>query len=276
MKPLYKAFLFLGILTVLDFLFRKGLLAFYLPLELPLNGGILIFYSVFAICALWLTRRFGNSDQMSLKALGITLDRRNQIEFLYGFLIGAFLWAIVSVVQASTGGFSWELRPDYSVVNLLYGLVFIFIADLGTELFTRGYPLTVLKNRFGADAAIIVMVAFVGLKSISFEAEGLLLFYVILIPALHTIFFSIVYFATRRLGAAVGIHTGANFITISIFDLRVSDPSYTIPSGIFQANFDAAAPSTTMLQLPYVIMAVLFSVGVYIWWKNRPVAGHDH
>ena len=35
------------------------------------------------------------------------------------------------------------------------------------------------------------------------------------------------------MGAALGIHTGANFVTISIFDLRTEQVDQAIPSGFF-------------------------------------------
>lgn len=165
--------------------------------------------------------------------------------------------------------YSWILRPDINLLNIFYGLIFIFIADLGTELYTRGYPLTKFKESFGVKYAIIIMVFFVGLKSFSFDLKGEFLFYTILIPALHTIFFSIIYFKTKRLGSALGAHTGANFITISIFDLRIEQPGQAIPAGIFQPNVELESLSLGALQLPWVFMALIFSVAVYFWWDKK-------
>lgn len=268
MKSILKPIVFLVILTILDLLFRQGLLPFPLPFQLPNNGVILVMFTLFALFAWLTTKWFTKTDKISLSDLGISLNGKNRLDFFYGFLVGVGLWAIVSVQQAMYAGFLWELRPDISIFNVFYGLVFICIADLGTELFTRGYPLTKLKDQFGQRIAIIIMVFFVGLKSYSFDVEGELLFYTIMIPALHTIFFSIIYFKTKRLGAALGVHTGANFITISIFDLRVGHPNQAIPSGVFQPNMALEDLSLTALQLPYVIMALVFSIGVYFWKRG--------
>jgi len=269
MKPFSKAILFLVILTILDFLLRKGLVTNFIPFHLPYSSTILFLFSLFALSGWLLTRWFCKKDKMTLYGLGISFDSKNRFEFIYGFLIGFALWAIVSIIQSYTAGFSWELKTNISLFNILYGLIFIFIADLGTELFTRGYPLKRLKDSFGANAAILIMVLFVGLKSYSFEVEGELLVYSILIPALHTIFFSIIYFKTKRLGAALGIHTGANFVTISVFDLRIEQPMQAIPSGIFQSNVDLETLSLTALQLPWVFMALFFSVVTYFWWIKK-------
>jgi len=271
MKPFLKAILFLVVLTILDFLLRKGFVAFLIPFKLPQNFTILFLFSVFAVLSWLITKWFCKTDKINLHDLGISFNTKNRIEFFYGFLIGVVLWALVSIIQSITAGFSWNLRPDISLYNLIYGLVFIFIADLGTELFTRGYPLTKFKDSFGAMAAITIMVIVVAVKSISFEVEGELLFYVILIPALHTIFFSIIYFKTKRLGGALGVHTGANLVTISIFDSRIEQPGQAIPPGIFEPNVDLETLSLTALQLPYVLMAILFSIAVYFWWiKDKP------
>lgn len=267
-KSLIKVFAFLGILTVLDFAFRKGFFGVPIPMPLPSSYIMLLFYSVFAIMAGFLTKRFARRDQLSLADLGISFSNKNRLEFFYGLLVGILLWGIVSIVQSLLAGFSWILRPNIGWYNILYGLFFIFIADLGTELFTRGYPLVKLKDRFGANIAIVIMVFFVGLISISMNAHGELLLYIILIPALHTLFFSIIYFKTKRLGGALGVHTGANFVTISIFDLREVQEGQVIPSGIFQADASLDTLSLTALQMPWVIMAVIFSFVLYFWWKR--------
>ena len=269
MKPFIKATLFLVLLTMLDFLLRKGLLAFFIPFQLPQRYTILFLFTLFAALSWLITKWFCKTDKSSLHDLGISFNAKNRLEFFYGFLVGVGLWAIVSVIQSMAAGFSWILRPDISLFSVFYGLLFIFIADLGTELYTRGYPLTRFKDSFGASSAIIIMVFFVGLKSYSFDVQGELLLYTMLIPALHTVFFSIIYFKTKRLGAAVGVHTGANFITISIFDLRIEQPGQAIPAGIFQSNVDLETLSLTALQLPWVFMAVILSVAVYLWWVKK-------
>ncbi|MDW3648888.1 MAG: CPBP family intramembrane glutamic endopeptidase [Bacteroidia bacterium] len=271
MKPYIKAILFLLLLTLLDFLLRQGFVFLIIPLPLPENLSSILVYSLFAVAAWFITQWFCKRDKIELGDLGISFDSKNRSDFYIGFLIGVGLWAIVSLIQAYTAGFSWELRPEISLFNVLYGLVFIFIADLGTELFTRGYPLTRFKDSFGAIPAIIIMTVFVGLKSYSPNMERELLLYAILIPALHTIFFSIIYFKTKRLGAAVGVHTGANFITISIFDLRVEQANQAIPAGIFQANTELESLSLVAIQLPWVFMAALFSIVVYFWWAKEKV-----
>ena len=269
MKPFIKAILFLALLFVLDFLFRKGFIAFLLPFGLPGNLTALFLFTLFAISSWFITKWFCKTDKMSLSDLGISFDNKNRFEFLYGFLIGLGLWAIVSIVQSVVAGFSWVLRPDINLLNILYGLIFIFIADLGTELFTRGYPLTKFKESFGAISAMSIMVFFVGLKSISFDLPGELLFYSILIPVLHTVFFSIIYFKTKRLGGALGVHTGANLVTISIFDLRTEQPNQAIPAGLFQSDVELETLSMAALQLPYVLMAIAFSIVVYFWWIKK-------
>lgn len=146
MKPYLKATLFLIILTLFDFLFRKGLVGHFIPFQLSSNYVILILFTVFAFLSWLITKWFCRRDNISTHHdLGISLNSKNRNEFFIGFLVGVILWGIVSIIQSVTAGFSWELRPNISVYNIFYGLIFIFIADLGTELYTRGYPLKGLK-----------------------------------------------------------------------------------------------------------------------------------
>jgi len=264
-KPYIKAIFFLIILTIADFLLRKGFVASFIPFKLESNFLILFLFVLFAIFGWLVTTWFSKSDKISLGDIGISFNTKNRFEFLYGFFIGFCLWGIVSITQALLANFSWELRSDINYFNIVYGLIFIFIADLGTELYVRGYALTRFKDSFGYTLAIIIMVFFVGLSSYSPNLQGELLFYAMLIPALHTIFFSIIYFKTKRLGAALGVHTGANFVTISIFDLRVAQPNQAIPPGILQPNVELETLSLTALQLPWVFMAIIFSVAAYFW-----------
>ncbi len=264
-----KAFAFLAILTVLDFLFRKGILASLIPFKVPLSMIGLVLFLAFAIAAWWLTKRFCGKGEITFSSLGISFNTSNRRDFLYGFLVGVALWALVSVLQSILTGFSWQWASEINLTGMLYGLMFIFIADLGTELFTRGYPLTRFEKSSGPIVAIIIMVVFVGLKSYSPGVEGELLFYTMLIPALHTIFFSFIYFKTGRLGGALGVHTGANFVTISIFDLRPDQAGQLIPEGIFRPSIDLETVSIGMLQFPYVLMALLLSLATYYWWSKK-------
>lgn len=268
LKAFAKALLFLTTLWVFDFLFRKGFIGSFIPLPIPSEYAMLVYFSLFALLSWLTTQWFSQRDGSNLKKLGITNDQGNRRDLFIGFWIGVAFWTIISLVQAALAGFSWVVRPEISVFNLLYGLLFIFIADLGTELFTRGYGLTKFEESVGAMTAIFIMTFFVGMKSFSFDLEGELLFYTMIIPALHTIFFSIIYFKTKRLGASLGIHIGANLVTISIFDLRAEQAGQIIPSGIFQPSVDLETLSMHPLQLPWVFGAIVFSCLAYLWWNK--------
>lgn len=269
MKPVYKSFLYLIILTVLDFSLRKGALP--LPLPLPKQLSLFLLFFLFAVIALFLTKKFSNSDNLSLTDLGISLAQNNRTDFLKGLGVGIFLWGLVAISQSFTASFSWVFRPEINGYQIAYGLLFVFVADVGTELYYRGYALTQFKNHWGAIAAITFMVLFSGFRSFSFEAEGELLFYMMIIPALHTIFFSLIYFKTKRMGAAIGIHTGANFITNSIFDLRPTQANAAIPEGMLEPTIDITTVSLTSLHGPYVLMAILFSLAIYFWFKPSEI-----
>jgi membrane protease YdiL (CAAX protease family) len=267
-KPFIKPLLFTALLTLFDFLLRKGFVAHFIPFALPTNLNILLLFTVFA-CFSWLaTKWFAKSDQISLKDLGVSLSAKNKLDFSFSFAIGIILWGIVALSQSFFAGFSWVLRPDFNPLSLLHGLLFIFIADLGTELYTRAYPLTKLEKDFGAKVAVATMVVFELFKSMAYNVGGDLFFYALIIPILHIVFFSFIYLKTKRLGASLGIHTGANFITISIFDLRIEQPNQAIPAGLFQASTELETLSIHALQLPWVIMAAMFSIATYIWWAK--------
>lgn len=276
MKPFRKAILFLLLLTFLEIFLRKGFIGQLIPISIPPGLGGLLVFTAFAVCAWFITKRFAYSDQMKMGDLGISFSKKNQLEFYMGLIVGVALWGIVALSQSIFAGFSWILRPDFNALTLIHGLFFIFIADLGTELYMRGYPLIKLEEGVGVKAAIGIMVLFELLKGFVFNIGGDLLFYAISIPVLHTIFFSIIYFKTRRLGASLGVHTGANFITISIFDLRIEQSGQVIPAGLFQADTDLENLSIEALQMPWLVMAGVFCFAVFIWWNNTKRFGIVH
>lgn len=264
----YKAILFLLLLWLFDVLFRAGFIGFLLPIPIQGKIGGLMMYSLFVGVAWGATRFFCRWDQVPFATLGISLGRDNQREFWVGLLVGITFWAIISYIQSWTSGFSWTIQEDVLISNLGFGLLFIFVADLGTELFTRGYPLMRLTKAYGPTSAILLLSLFVGLKSFSPNLTGELLFYTILIPVLHTVFFSIIYLKTGRLGGALGVHTGANFVSICIFDLDGEQAGELIPHGFIQPETAIEELSMNALQIPYVVGAVLFSALVYFWWPG--------
>lgn len=260
-----KAFSFLAILSVLDMTLRDGVLE-------RLFGDVsstfllaFVFYSLFAALALTITVWFCRWDGIRLKTLGIGLDRTNRRDFLCGLVLGVIVWSLVSFTVSASAGFSWEFQLGNALINMWIGLIFIFIADLGTELYVRGYGLTGLKTVFGPYVAIAAISTLVGLRSYSPSVPSETLFYVVLIPTLHAILFSIVYFKTGRLGASVGIHTGGNFATISLFD-------FGRKGGLLHPDIDIQALSIHSIQLPFVAAALLLIVFVCVW---TPAAATD-
>ena len=119
------------------------------------------------------------------------------------------------------------------------------------------------------NGAVLILTIFEVLKSLVFNWGSAFLFYVVIIPVLHVAFFSVIYLATGRLGASLGIHVGANFITISIFDLRIEQPNQAIPAGLFEAQTELEELSMHALQIPWVIMASLFCIVTYVWWIKK-------
>lgn len=264
-SPFIKALSFLAILTILDFLFRKGIFFQIIPVPLPQYIVGLVIYGLFALLALFITSKFCQLDSLSLKNIGISLDKSNKREFAYGLLIGTIVWSVVSVSAAFFSGFWWELHLNNVILNITMGLLFVFLADLGTELYVRGYGLTQLKNRFGIVIAIILISLFVGFSSFSANSPTDLMIYAMIIPALHAVFFSIIYFKTGRLGGALGLHTGGNFATISLFDFSGDQSGSLILPGLFHPDSSLEGLSIHAIQLPFIIAALILIAVVYFW-----------
>jgi|GEM_PF-2576211 len=262
------AIVFLLLASGLDFLFRKGFLAYLIPSPLPKDLTVMVFFALFAAAVWWLSRGFAKRDQMQVQDLGIDFKKQNRRDFFLAFVLGIMLWALVALSQAYFAGFTWTLREGFQITSLVHGLLFIFIADLGTELYMRPYPLSQLENGWGGKIAIGILLLFELIKSLAYNVGEELFLYAVIIPVLHVGFFSIIYLKTKRIGAPLGLHTGANLVTISIFDLREEQAGQAIPAGMFRTQADLETLSVEALQLPWVIMASLLLGLSYIWWRR--------
>ena len=160
MKSYLKASFFLVIVYILDLILRKGMIP--IPLPFPSHLSYLILYALFAILVWFITKRFARSDGQSLSDLGVDFRWKNRRDFLWGLAIGIIFWGAISLIQAWIADTKWIVRPGVSLFSVIYGFVFIFLADLGTELYFRAYPLTKFKENYGSGLAILIMTIFVG------------------------------------------------------------------------------------------------------------------
>ncbi len=264
------AIVFLLLMAGLSWLMRTGGVLMFLP-ALPQPYTLYALYGLFAVAALLITAWFCKRDGLSLRQLGIGVDRNNRRDFVWGLLIAIALWGAMALVMTVTAGIRWQWHPEFLFPNLIIGLVFIFVADLGTEVAYRGYGLTRLSQGIGPWPAILCIAVFVGLQAYSPGRQESMQVYAMLIPALHAVFFALLYLYTGRLGASVGLHTGGNLASISLFDFDGNVPGQLIPAGVFQPGETVMTNSAHAIQLPFVITALLIILALVLLWRRRPM-----
>ncbi len=152
----------------------------------------------------------------------VGLHRRNATRHLGRGLVFGVVIVVPVVVLAMAGGLRYG--PDGGTVLEYLGtgawttLVLFFLAA-GEEILFRGYPLTVLAERWGnAVAVVVTTLAFSVLHGSNPEVGGLALFNI----ALAGFLLGVVRIVTGSLWAATGVHLGCNLSTGFLADLPVS------------------------------------------------------
>ena len=183
-----------------------------------------------------------------------------------GLAFGVFI--VVPVVALSMLG-GLRYGPDGgTVVEYLatgaWTTLVLFFPAAGEEILCRGYPLTVLADRWGNTVALVLTtLVFSVLHGANPEVGGLALFNI----ALAGLLLGVVRIVTGSLWAATGVHLGWNLATGFLADLPVSGLSLVdaplievtqpgrglVTGGAFGVEGGLASTVVILLAIVYVV-----------------------
>ena len=197
----------------------------------------------------------------------VGLHRRDATHHLgRGFVFGVVI-VVPAVALAMAGGLRYG--PDGGTVLEYLGTgawtaMILFFPAAAEEILCRGYPLTVLAERWGnAVAVVVTTLAFSALHGSNPEVGGLALFNI----ALAGLLLGVVRIVTGSLWAATGVHLGWNLSTGFLADLPVSGLSLVdaplvqvaqpgraiITGGAFGVEGGLASTATLVAAIAYVV-----------------------
>lgn len=153
--------------------------------------------------------------------LGVIPTRLRMKELLVGMAFMAGIAVINFIWQAHFKEITYQINPEYGLLDFSTGSFWIFRAVLFEELVFRGVVLYLLIKRIGiVKACLLTSVAFGVYHWFSYELFGsrlILMAYIFLVTGAGGWLFAFAFAKTRSLYAPVGLHLGWNLVTAIVF-----------------------------------------------------------
>ena len=205
-------------------------------------------------------------DGASMGALGLALDSRRLREFACGVAITAILFTAAALARAAWIGAPWQFQGRAGILGALAGLPVAFLLMAGEELVFRGYGFRQLIAATGARMAVVMSAVAFGvyhLAQTGFGMWGIGAFWVVALPALGGLVFSLAFIRTGGMAMPLGLHLGGNWIQASV--LRLGEAPHGAPAALFTAPLTTAQAhelwSPDLLpQVPYLCVVVTTAV----------------
>ncbi len=206
------------------------------------------------------------SEGQPMAALGLAFDSRRVREFACGFAITSVLFAAAALGRAAWIGAAWQFDGRASIVGALGGLPAAFLLMAGEEFVFRGYGFRQLIAAVGTRTALFISAVAFGvyhLAQTGFGMWGIGAFWVVALPALGGLVFSLAFIRTGGMAMPLGLHLGGNWIQASV--LRLGEAPHGAPAALFTAPLTTAQAyelwSPDLLpQVPYLCVVVTTAV----------------
>ncbi len=213
-----------------NFLLKK-----FIPIRLTRNLIAFLVIPLIALGTLWLAARF--LDHRKFKDYGFHLSKRWCLDFLFGLVLGAFLFFVIFIFEKALGwvtiiGYFQNQKEGYIglpfVIPLIMGLVAFIIVGLYEEILFRANLITNLSeglNKKGAIPSKATLWAFV-LSSLAFGLAHAINPNAALVGVLNIflggLFIGLPYVLSGELAASIALHISWNFFQGLVFGFPVS------------------------------------------------------
>ncbi|MBO6523177.1 MAG: CPBP family intramembrane metalloprotease [Balneolaceae bacterium] len=212
----------------------------------------------------WLLLRVVIKEPITV--LGIVPNRQRVKECLVGLVFMAGIAVINFIWQAHLKEISYQINPDYGLVQLLGGSLWVLIAVILEELVFRGVILYVLIRHIGLVKACLLSAIIFGVYHwFSYGVFGsrlVLMIYVFLITGAGGWMFAFAYAKTKSLFAPMGLHLGWNLVTAIVFSSGPIGDQWLLEQG------EAVQTSDWVTLLSFSLQAI-FAPGVVTWYLQK-------
>ena len=212
---------------------------------------------VFSVLLLACTAVALRLDGTGLRSLGLAPTRDRIRECLFGFVLGALLFAALALVRGATVGATWTFAGPSALAAAAFGIIIAFLMLFPEELLFRGYAFQRLVAAAGAWPAIAISAVLFGIYHVAGSGMwGIGAFFHFAMPTLGGVVFGWLAVRSRGLALPIGLHLGGNWIQLSVLSLHPS--SNLSPATLWSARLpDPAlralyAPDLTT-HLPFIV-----------------------
>jgi membrane protease YdiL (CAAX protease family) len=209
----------------------------------------------------WLLVRRKNENPLAV--LGLRPSRERFKEFLLGAVYMAALAGLNFTWQARLKQVSYEVNPDYEILDFFGGSYWIVRAVLLEEFVFRGVLLYLLITRIGTVRACLVSSAVFGMYHwFSYEVFGsrvVLMVYVFLVTGCGGWMFAFAFAKTRSLYAPVGLHLGWNLVSAIVFSTGPLGEQWLVQRG-------TEIPWNDWATLLFFTLQAVLAPGIATWY----------
>ncbi len=160
-------------------------------------------------------------DRTGFGSLGLVPTRERVRECVFGFLIGAVLFAVLALVRAARVEASWTFAGAEGLATAGAGILVAFLVLLPEELLFRGYAFQRLVSVVGAWPGILVSALVFGVYHVVGSGMwGIGAFFQFAMPAVGGGVFGWTAVRTKGLALPIGLHLGGNWVQASVLSFQ--------------------------------------------------------
>jgi len=174
-------------------------------------------------------------DRTGFRSLGLVPTRERVRECVFGFMVGALLFAGLALVRGARVEVAWTFAGPNGVATACVGVIIAFLLLLPEELLFRGYAFQRLVSAVGAWPGILISAVLFGVYHVVGSGMwGIGAFFQLAMPAVGGVVFGWTAVRTKGLALPIGLHLGANWVQASV--LSFQPQSAVLPATLWTAR----------------------------------------
>ena len=216
-------------------------------------------------------------DRTGFGSLGLAPTRDRVRELVFGFLLGALLFAALALVRGAMVGATWTFAGPSAAGPAAFGIVTAFLMLFPEELLFRGYAFQRLVAAVGAWPGILMSAVLFGIYHVAGTGMwGIGAFFQFAMPALGGVVFGWLAVRSNGLALPIGLHLGGNWIQLSVLSFQPSSNlsaatlwSARLPDPAWRSLY---SPDLTT-HLPFIVtVLVAATVARVAFTRQSPIA----
>lgn len=204
-------------------------------------------------------------EKSSFGSIGLLWERKTVIRFLYGFILGSLLFALIIIPLFAFSNLTIEWNPK--PITVLQALFYLSIIPLAVmeEIAFRSYPFVTLNRAFGFLPTQLIVSVMFALYHVfggwSFESA-------FMGPAIWSLIFGVTTYKSGGIAIATGIHVALN-VAQPMLGMRTGTYHPLWILSIKGGETEAALARVEMLGTVSQLIVLLIGVGFTLYYSGK-------